>query len=218
MKNILFYGDSNTWGFNPENAGRYEYDERWVTICSKELGEEYHCIPSGLNGRTTIYDDPWKGCRNGVDGLDYALQTHKPLHLCVIMLGTNDLKFTDAQGSARGMEHLIHMLMTANRRYHLSSPVFPEGEKVLLISPVRIRGSIGSGWEDPVLWKQLTDEEESIRLTDLYQQIAVRYQTEFFDAAQVAEPSPADGVHLGRDGHRTLGLAIASKIREILPA
>ena len=32
-----------------------------------------------MNGRTTAFDDPEKGARNGTKGLHYALQTHKPL-------------------------------------------------------------------------------------------------------------------------------------------
>ena len=32
MKTIVCYGDSNTYGYNPENGFRYEYEERWTTI------------------------------------------------------------------------------------------------------------------------------------------------------------------------------------------
>jgi len=218
MKNILFYGDSNTWGFNPENCRRYAYEERWTTICAEKLGPDYLCIPAGMNGRTTVHDDPWKGSRNGVSGLDYELQTHKPLDLCVIMLGTNDLKFTDAFGSARGMEHLIRMVMSANERYHLSSPVFPDGPRILLISPVLLRNNIGCAWENVLPAGVYHDIEESAKLTGLYQDIAVRLGTDFLDASRFAEPSPVDGVHLGRDGHQALGTAIADTIRRILPA
>ena len=103
MKSILFYGDSNTWGFDPETGNRYSYEIRWTSVCASILGKGYCCIPSGMNGRTTIFDDPLKGCRNGSDGLDYALQTHKPLDLLVLMIGTNDMKYTDAAGSAAGV-------------------------------------------------------------------------------------------------------------------
>lgn len=37
MKTIVCYGDSNTYGYNPENGFRYEYEERWTTILQKEL-------------------------------------------------------------------------------------------------------------------------------------------------------------------------------------
>ena len=106
-KNILLFGDSNTWGFDPACGGRFPYRVRWTTICAEKLGTAYNCIPCGMNGRTTIFDDPLKGCRNGLDALDFELQTNKPLDLLVIMLGTNDLKYTDAAGSAEGLKKII---------------------------------------------------------------------------------------------------------------
>ena len=208
MRNILFYGDSNTWGFDPETCGRYDYGERWTTICAQALGEAYHCIPAGMNGRTTIFDDPWKGCRNGVRGLDYELQSHKPLDLCVVMLGTNDLKFTDAKGSAAGMERLLRKILTANQRYSLSSPVFPEAAKFLLVSPAFLNSNITEiGLHDA--------REESRKMAGLYEALAGKYSLEFLDASSVTGPSAADGVHLDAEGHRKLGLAIAEKIQTL---
>ena len=65
MMNVLFYGDSNTWGFDPETGQRYPYPLRWTSVCARLLGPEYNCIPCGMNGRTTAFDDPVKGARNG---------------------------------------------------------------------------------------------------------------------------------------------------------
>lgn len=205
MKSILFYGDSNTWGFDPETRNRYPYELRWTSICAEQLGEEYCCIPSGMNGRTTMFDDPLKGCRNGIDGIDYALQSHKPLDLLVLMLGTNDLKYTDAKGSADGMDRLISKIVTANERYCLSSPVFPSGAKILLISPVLLFTNIDeTGKHDAI--------EESGKLAGLNQRIADKYGLAFLDAAKITPPSDVDGVHLSPEGHRRLGQAAAEKI------
>ena len=203
MKNILFYGDSNTWGFDPNTTLRYPYEFRWTTVCAGILGPDYNCIPAGMNGRTTMFDDPVKGCRNGIKGLDYELQTHKPLDLFVVMLGTNDLKYTDARGSAAGMEKLAELVLTANERYNLSSPVFPNGPKALLISPVPLTAHVGERKDDIV---------EAEKLSALYGRIAEARCLAFLDAAQYAGPSPIDGVHLGVDGHRKLGAAVAEKI------
>lgn len=66
MKTILCYGDSNTWGYNPDGSGRYPKHIRWTSVLQKELGENFDVIPEGLNGRTTVWDDPVKGeYRNG---------------------------------------------------------------------------------------------------------------------------------------------------------
>ena len=206
MKSILFYGDSNTWGFDPGTTLRYPYHLRWTTLCAALLGADYNCIPAGMNGRTTAFDDPVKGARNGVKGLDYELQTHKPLDLMVIMLGTNDLKYTDAEGSATEMERLVKLVLTANQRFNLSSPVFPiEGVPILLISPILLKSHVGERDDDMV---------ESTKLSTFYQRIADDYHLHFMDAAHYAEPSDIDGVHLSVEGHRRLGAAIAEKIKD----
>lgn len=217
MTNILFYGDSNTWGFDPSTTLRYPYRDRWTTVCAALLGEDYNCIPAGMNGRTTAFDDPVKGARNGLKGLDCELQTHKPLDLFVVMLGTNDLKYTDAEGSADGMERLIELVLTANQRYHLSSPVFPALDAgrtcerpaenpILLISPIRLRAHVGELRDDMAEWAGLAER---------YRRIAEKRRLHFLDASVYAEPSEIDGVHLSVEGHRSLGAAIAEKIGAI---
>ena len=92
MKTILCFGDSNTWGYNPENRQRFGPDERWTGILRNSLGEDYRVIEEGLNGRTTLWDDPIEGFKNGLDYLMPCLESHKPFDLITIMLGTNDLK------------------------------------------------------------------------------------------------------------------------------
>lgn len=92
MKTIVCYGDSNTYGYNPENGFRYEYEERWTTILQKELKDSAIVIPEGLNGRTTSFEDELRPGRNGATYLDPCLHSHGPIDLVVLMLGTNDLK------------------------------------------------------------------------------------------------------------------------------
>ena len=96
MKNILCYGDSNTWGCIPfEGAGparRFPPDMRWPGVLQRELGDGYWVVEAGLNARTTVWDDPLEPHRNGRELLLPTLLTHQPLDLVIIMLGTNDLK------------------------------------------------------------------------------------------------------------------------------
>lgn len=212
MKNILFYGDSNTWGFNPENGGRYPYDVRWTTVAQRILGEGYNCVAAGINGRTTVFDDPWKGCRNGKDALDYELQSHKPLDLVAIMLGTNDLKFGSADLSARGIETILMMVKTANDRFSTSSPVFPDGAKILLISPILIGPIDENHYEYDLI---PNGHEESMRFAPLYKAMAEKCGAYFLDAAQFAEPSDLDSEHMTPEGHAALGKAVAERIKEI---
>ncbi|MEI3351170.1 MAG: GDSL-type esterase/lipase family protein [Collinsella sp.] len=107
MKNVLCFGDSNTYGYDPAGmrdgtAVRYAQDVRWCGVAQRDLGEGWHVIEEGLNGRTTVRDDM---CHldtnlNGIRALPMLLEAHKPLDAIVIMLGTNDCKTVFSVGAA----------------------------------------------------------------------------------------------------------------------
>ena len=92
MKSILCYGDLNTWGYIPGTGERYPHDVRWTGVLKQTLGVGYHVIEEGLNGRTTVWDDPLMDGRNGKEYLTPCLASHAPLDSVIILLGTNDLK------------------------------------------------------------------------------------------------------------------------------
>ena len=94
MKTVLCYGDSNTYGYNPVNGMRYGESIRWTCRLRDLLGDGYRVIEEGCNGRTTIYDDPVDGWKNGLDYLRPCLNSHKPVDIVILMLGSNDLKDT----------------------------------------------------------------------------------------------------------------------------
>ena len=93
MKTILCYGDSNTWGYIPASAARYARHQRWTGVLQDTLDGDFVVIEEeGLNSRTTVLDDPTKPFKNGKDYLIPCLDSHAPLDLVILMLGTNDLK------------------------------------------------------------------------------------------------------------------------------
>jgi lysophospholipase L1-like esterase len=53
-KTIVCYGDSNTWGDNPDFDERYPANVRWPGILQDLLGDEYDVVNEGLRGRTFI--------------------------------------------------------------------------------------------------------------------------------------------------------------------
>ena len=55
------------------------------------LGKEYRIIEEGMGGRTTVWDDPLEPLRNGLTFLPVALQSHQPLDLVILSLGTLSL-------------------------------------------------------------------------------------------------------------------------------
>ncbi len=58
MKEVLCYGDSNTYGRDPLTTKRFKRNVRWPGVLQNTLGSNYHIIEEGLNGRTTVWDDP----------------------------------------------------------------------------------------------------------------------------------------------------------------
>ena len=140
MKHILCYGDSNTWGFQPGFGGRYPRQRRWTGVAEGLLGDGYVLLENGLNGRTTDFDDPELPYRNGRKGFAYAMVSQKPIDLLLLMLGTNDLKFTTAEGSRDGLASILEEALHPEIHFPSgSSPVYTGKPRVLLLSPIRMR-------------------------------------------------------------------------------
>ncbi|MGA2640810.1 MAG: GDSL-type esterase/lipase family protein, partial [Spirochaetia bacterium] len=92
MREILCFGDSNTWGYDPVTQGRFPGDVRWTGVLQAALGPGFRVIEEGLNGRTTVWEDPVEGDKMGKRHLPPCLESQAPLDLVVLMLGTNDTK------------------------------------------------------------------------------------------------------------------------------
>lgn len=213
MKRILCYGDSNTWGYMPGTGERYPESIRWTRRMASLLGEGYEVLEEGLSGRTTVLDDPYSPCRNGLAGLGYALIAQKPLDLAVLMLGTNDFPVADASRTARGIEILARQILDADTIYRESPPIFPSGAKLLLVSPIHLHPEIFT--RCPEL-RARDKYEESVKLAGLCKDLAERLSVQFLDAALYAKASEVDCVHMTQESHLALGEAMARKVKEIL--
>jgi lysophospholipase L1-like esterase len=206
MKTILCYGDSNTWGYNPATQDRYSRDERWPGILRNEIGAGYLVIEEGLNGRTTVWDDPIEGYKNGKEYLIPCLETHRPIDLVIIMLGTNDLKkrfSLSAFDIANGAGVLVKVVQ--------QSEAGPDGKapKVLLMAP------------PPVA--KLTEfadmfegsEEKSKKFSQQYRCVAQELGCDLLDTDEVMVSSDLDGIHFEVEEHQKLGKAVAARVRTI---
>ena len=92
MREILCFGDSNTWGYDPATRGRFANNVRWTGVLQAALGTDFRVIEEGLNGRTTVWEDPVEGDKVGKRHLMPCLESQAPLDLVILMLGTNDTK------------------------------------------------------------------------------------------------------------------------------
>ncbi len=207
MKTILCYGDSNTWGYNPANGERYGRDKRWPGVLRNTLGEDYIIIEEGLNGRTTVWDDPLGNYRNGKDYLIPCLETHCPLDLVIIMLGANDLKTRfslPAYDIARGVGVLVDIVQRSNTGPDENAP------DVLLLAPPPIAGL--SEWSEEFQGA----DAKSQKFAQHYYQVAEESGCDFFDTAEVIVSSDIDGIHFEVDEHRKLGETVATLVQKIL--
>lgn len=218
MKNILCYGDSNTWGYiacsmNMELmlAKRLEYDIRWPGALQNLLGADYYVIEAGLNGRSTSFDETGiiRPSRNGLATFPGILEMHYPLDLVVLMLGTNDLKIQFNATVARiihGMKSLIQCVKKSHFGNDFLAP------QVMLIAPAPIF-KVGLPKFD------LFFNEQSIinsqELSKSYELLAKEEQCTFLDAGEFVKISGNDGVHIEAESHRYLAEAIAQKIKNL---
>lgn len=211
MKSVLCYGDSNTWGAatvaRPDD--RYGPDERWPGVLRAELGQGWLVIEEGMNGRTTVSDDPVEHYpdRNGRTYLPSCLYSHRPLDVVAIMLGTNDLKarFNKSPWEiAQGVGALVDIVKGAACGRGGGTP------EIVVMCP-------------PVVLDRLPSHAEmfdgapakSRELARTYAAMAADRGVRFFDAGTVIRSSAHDGFHLDPDAHAALGRAMASVVREL---
>ncbi|PIE35176.1 hydrolase [candidate division KSB3 bacterium] len=207
MKTVVCYGDSNTWGYNPVTKERYGRDVRWTGVLRKALGDAYLIIEEGLNGRTTVWDDPIEGYKNGKEYIIPCLTSHKPFDLVIIMLGTNDLKqrfSLPACDIAKGAGALVEIAQKSDTGISGNAP------QVLLMAPP----PVAKLTEFAEMFEG--SEEKSQKLGRYYQQQAQELGCDFFDVSEVIVSSNVDGIHFDPEGHKTLGESVATKVKEIL--
>ncbi len=139
-------------------------DVRWTGVLRRALGDAYEILEEGLNGRTTVWNDPIEGYKNGREYLIPCLETHRPLDLVIIMLGTNDLKqrfSLSAFDIAQGAGVLVKTVQQSDAGYAGSPP------PVLLLAPPPI-ATLSEDFVDMFAGA----EEKSLKFGRHYRQVA----------------------------------------------
>lgn len=199
MKNILCFGDSNTYGLIPKTKNRYDYNTRWTGILNQKLSPHgYRILEEGLCGRTTVFSDHFRASRNGSEILPIILETHSPIDYVVLMLGTNDCKVkynASPQIIGNGITKLIKQIRD-----------FDSEIKILLVSPIVLEHGIGEEAFDQEFNE--TSVVTSRKLKEVYKDIALIEKCLFLAASDYAIPSIQDKEHLNKKGHTALAEAI----------
>lgn len=203
MAVVMCFGDSNTHGTPPiTELGRYERfggGQRWPSLLT---GHEV--IEEGLPGRTAMYDDPVMGAHmNGQAGLKIALESHGPIDVLVLMLGTNDVKARFTSTPEQVVGGIASLLDIAHHRLMQERH---GGFQTLLICPPPVV-EVG-----PIRHEFWGGAARSAALPPLYQALAKARGIGFLDAAAVIAVSPIDGVHFGIEEHAKLATAVQEKL------
>lgn len=211
MHQILIYADSLSWGIIPDTRSRLDFDQRWPGVLEKNLleaGVSVRIVEDCLNGRRTVWDDPYKPGRNGLEGLEQRIEINSPLSLVVVLLGTNDFQsmhYCNAWQSAQGLKALVSAIRRAP--IEPGMPVPP----IMLVAPPEIqraKGNIAPNFEGA--------EEKAVGLSEAIEAVAEECGCHFFDAGQVTPTSKIDGVHLDKDQHYALGSALVKVIHPLV--
>lgn len=208
MTTVMCFGDSLTWGFDPESGMRFDPPDRWPTVMAAALGCEV--VVEALPGRTTVFDSPYVAGRNGAQLLRPLLDSHLPLDAVVIMLGTNDLQVPlnlSARHAAAGLWTVLDVVARSCAGPGGTAPVALVVAPPPLVEPHGFMGVFLAG-----------RDEESRELAGHLREVAEHMGAGFLDAGQVVRPSAVDGVHLDRAGQRTLGRAVADALAGLLGA
>ncbi|MDJ0824586.1 MAG: SGNH/GDSL hydrolase family protein [Rhodobacter sp.] len=208
-RTILCFGDSNTHGTmamrDLTDRRRFPKDQRWPQVMAAALGDGWEVIAEGHPGRNAVFDDPVEGeHKNGLRVLPALLETHRPIDLVIVMLGTNDLKArfsVPASDIAIGLERVVTAIGASDAGPDGAAP------RVLVAAPVPIEET---GFLAPMFEGGAA---KSRALAPLLQDMATRQAAGFVDLAAVAEVDAVDGIHLGAAAQAAVGAALAGAVR-----
>ena len=210
MKQVLIYSDSLTWGIIPNTKMRMKFETRWPGVLEETLirnGISVRVIEDCLNGRRTVWDDPFKPGRNGLEGLAQRIEINSPLDLVILMLGTNDFQsvhWYTSWHSAQGIGALINEIRGAPIEPGMPIP------EILVIAPPeirKVRGAMARKFAGAALKCQ--------ELAMQYRKVTDELGCHFFDSRTVLKHDSADGIHLEKYQHHILGKAIGEVVSKL---
>jgi lysophospholipase L1-like esterase len=210
-KRIVCFGDSNTWGYNGENALRFEDDARWTQLLQKRLGEGFMVVEEGVNGRTTVFEDPLTEGLNGLTALAPVLLAHQPIDLLVLMLGTNDCKARFSATPYDITQGLRRLVVKAR-----GMEVWRDAPRILIMAPMVMGEAL---YEVPDVMDGMGpgSVEKSRELPRRYRLLADELGCAFLDSNDHVRPNPHDHMHIALESCAPFSEAVAVACLELLP-
>ncbi|MDD3593194.1 MAG: GDSL-type esterase/lipase family protein [Candidatus Gastranaerophilales bacterium] len=204
MKKILCYGDSNTYGYNPENSGRYNKTTRWTALLVKLLGNDYEIIEEGCNNRTGFAYNPCGFIQNGQKYLPVCLREYSDIDIAILALGTNDLQ-TSFHIDWEIVEKGLLTLIATVKKFH-------PGARIIIVPPVILSEDILNGAFAHQFDRNSIDKSKQIG--QIYKQIAQASHCEIIDFNEFVSPSEQDGLHYCAQAHAIIAEKLTDFIEE----
>jgi lysophospholipase L1-like esterase len=203
-KTIVCYGDSNTWGTNAGSYTRLPRSIRWTGVLQNLLGDDFEVISEGLSGRTFVATNPTHPQKTGITHLQAILETHDPIDLLIIMLGTNDVKNTFNLSTEDIASHLEQTIELVNDK----KTDLEKRPKILVICPPPVIPPEG-GELDP---RMANGPELFKKLPELFKKVAEKYNCAFLNGGDYISNGKVDGYHLDEVGNKRLAEVLAQWI------
>lgn len=208
MKNVLCFGDSNTYGFNPENGGRYDNNIRWTGVLQHLLKDEYNIIEEGCNARTVIFKDfgDYKTC--SIDYLPDCLKKYKNTDLVIFMLGLNDFQtifHASVDAVLTGIKTLVNIIRNSDVNFKT---------EILLLPPAIIGKNIQQSNFGCMFNKYSI--KKTIEFTQKLKDLAHSEHCEYFNINRIIKTCSEDSIHFKPEAHRKIAETLSVLIPQIL--
>ncbi len=206
-KNILCFGDSNTWGLNPITGKRFDENTRWTSLLAKNLGCDFTIIEAGQPNRTLVHNPPFDGVLNGVSYLKPYLERYD-IDFIIIALGTNDLKKRFNLTPILIADGLNDLISSIHGYYEQSSTL--QAPEIIIASPPKI--TITEQYSRIFEGADI----KAIELSNEFKCVAANNKCDFIDLNAFTNVFGGDGIHFESSQHLTVSFEITQLVQELL--
>ncbi|MEM5508070.1 SGNH/GDSL hydrolase family protein [Pseudoalteromonas sp. AS71] len=207
IKNILCFGDSNTWGLNSITGKRFGENTRWTSLLAKNLECAFAIIEAGQPNRTLVHNPPFDGVLSGVSYLKPYLEAHR-IDFIIIALGTNDLKKRFNLTPSLIADGLNDLINSIHSYYQKSSTL--KSPKIIIASPpkIRITEQYSRIYEDADI--------KATELSSAFKSVAANNKCAFIDFNSFINITDGDGIHFDDIQHLAIGFKITQLVQNSL--
>lgn len=202
MRQILVYGDSNTYGEAAFHKHRLTYEDRWTSKLQRLFDTdklEVKVIAEGLSGRIAGNYKQHDVHTNGLTHFEPIYRSHAPLDVLVIALATNDIQPKYAQTAKMIFENLLHYQKIV-QKVAVDSPIMVLPQVLYLVPP-----SVVS--RDDYFVGNVSLIHELLHMLEKTEELFVTTEDVLLSE---------DGVHLSPDGHTQIADKVYKKVKGLL--